>query len=155
MIETRRANTDDVNALVDMFQKLSDHVTQVSGDIYLTSIENTAAETHHKAFAESIVSDHSIVLIAEDKNQTIGFLNGYLTRPFTPSASIRRIGYIENCFVDSSNRQSGAGKHLLAEAEKWFKQQSVHYMAQNNDAAAAWGKMGFTPYRVAARKPIS
>lgn len=160
MTEIRQARTEDVDALVDMFQKLTDHVARVSDDVYLTSIESTAAETHQKAFTESVVSSNSIVLIAENKHQTIGFLNGHLTRPFTSSAIIQRIGYIENCYVDSSSRQSGVGKQLLAEAEEWFKQNSVsyidlHYMTQNAGAAAAWGKMGFVPYRVAARKTIS
>lgn len=159
MISVHPATSADVDQLVEMFLMLTEHVSQISGDIYLTTIGPSDPGTHRTAFAESVESKNSVVLIAKSHKQPIGFLNGYLTRPFTPSISIQRIGYIENCYVKEPARSLGVGTRLLTAAEAWFKHQAVdyidlHYMAKNAAAAHAWARMGFEPYRIAARKKI-
>ena len=111
-------------------------------------------------FAQALDDDNSQVLVVEDDAAYAGFILGRITTPFIPLTTIKNIGLIEMCWVETAHRNKGKARQLSQSIEAWFKEKNIkyvdlHYLVGNAEAEMSWSKLGYAPFRVTARKELA
>jgi GNAT superfamily N-acetyltransferase len=156
----RTANNNDIPALIDSLYQLIAHVQTSSKDVYMADIEKPGAEELQSLFAQALDDDNSQVLVVEDDATYAGFILGRITTPFIPLTTIKNIGLIEMCWVETAHRNKGKARQLSQSIEAWFKEKHIkyvdlHYLVGNAEAELSWSKLGYAPFRVTARKELA
>ena len=107
-ITTRLANEGDVDAVAALF------------DGYRQFYRQPPDLAGSKAFiAERMNRGDSVVIVAEDGGELIGFAQLY---PSFTSVRMNRIFILNDLFVDSGHRGTGTGRALLDAAADWARQ---------------------------------
>ena len=156
----RRATQDDVPLLVQWMERLVVHVQISSKDPYVVNVEDGHEREFGTWFAEIIQSDSVAVYVAEEnRGNAVGFIVGTITAPFLKASSIKRIGQIDLCWVESAYREKGIARQLCSQVESWFKDRGIkyidlQYLVGNTEAEKSWINLGYKPYRISARKEI-
>ena len=73
-------------------------------------------------FSEISGSSKDCVFLSEENNQPVGFIHVSVRHDYVEGSSSSPTGYVEAVYVAPDHRQTGVGKALLAEAEKWCLQ---------------------------------
>ena len=107
-VRTVRAELDDLEALVPLF------------DGYRRFYRRPADPQGARAFlAERIKRNESVIFLAMLDGAAVGFTQLY---PLFSSVSLKRLWVLNDLFVAPEARRSGAGRALLARAERWAKE---------------------------------
>lgn len=109
-------------------------------------------------FDAQVGSESGIVYIAEQADP-LGFVAASVGPPLFGSETFPLVGVIGLCWVEQGARHKGIGRTLLEQAECWLRGKGLayvetHFMAGSGDSESLWRKVGFTPYFIAARKPL-
>jgi GNAT superfamily N-acetyltransferase len=135
-IRTVRAEVDDLDALVPLF------------DGYRVFYGQSSDPEGARAFlADRLKRGESVVFLAVAGGPIVGFIQLY---PSFSSVSMRRLWILNDLFVAPETRRSGAGRALLARAERWAKETGAkglilttavtNLAAQRLYEAAGWTK---------------
>ena len=140
-------------------KNLLNHLQNTSAEVYLKDLEEGHDREFDSWLHEYIQSDNSQVLIAEENAQPVGFILGQLTEPYIKASKIKQIGRIEACWIEPLYREKGYATRLVQEIESWFRLKGVTYsdlyfIVGNTEAEKTWSNLGYSPYRVASRKPL-
>lgn len=107
-VRTVRAELDDLEALVPLF------------DGYRRFYRQASDLQGARAFlAERIKRNESVIFLAMREGAAVGFAQLY---PLFSSVSLKRLWVLNDLFVAPEARRSGAGRALLARAERWAKE---------------------------------
>ncbi len=107
-VRTVRAELDDLEALVPLF------------DGYRRFYRQPADPQGARAFlAERITRNESVIFLARRDRAAVGFTQLY---PLFSSVSLKRLWVLNDLFVAPEARRSGAGRALLARAERWARE---------------------------------
>jgi GNAT superfamily N-acetyltransferase len=90
-------------------------------------------ESFEKAFAELITRDDTLVLVATDDGQIVGYLLASTHGTFFANAPV---AWVEEVMVAESARRSGVATALMAHAELWARQQGAAYVSLATRRAA-------------------
>ncbi|KPA10665.1 acetyltransferase (GNAT) domain protein, partial [Candidatus Magnetomorum sp. HK-1] len=104
--------------------KIREATIDDTAQVFLLASElATSFVVEYKAFSKSfehcIHNESSLVLVAEDGEEIIGYLLGYDHYAFFSNG---RITGTEEIFVKPEHRGSGIGKALMNKCEKWAKE---------------------------------
>lgn len=108
-----------------------------------------------KYFRTCIYSRKNLLLVAESENKIIAYSLAKLdTRPRV--FKIRKIGHLNDMFIEPQFRRQGLAKKFLQESYKWFKEHkitNVHlsYHSKNQPGRQAWEKHGYEEYMALSR----
>lgn len=152
----RLAGAEDLDLLARWAAALIGHLA-ATGDPYATGAELEEADA--RRFVAEAMDLGQLLLLAELDGMPAGFLYGRCEKPFILESPIPRIGHVSIVYVEPTARRRGVARALLAAAEARFRAQGcpyvqLSYLAGNREAEAAWRELGFTPFRVHARKPL-
>ena len=155
----RKAYLSDIHCIEKWMKNLVTHLQNTSADVYLKDLEEDHAQGFDAWLREYIQSENSLVLVAEESNQPVGFILGQLTEPYIKASKIKQIGRIEACWIEPQWREKGYATCLVQEIESWFRLKGVTYsdlyfIVGNTEAEKTWSNLGYSPYRVASRKPL-
>lgn len=107
-VRTVRAELDDLDALVPLF------------DGYRRFYRQASDPQRARAYlAERIKRNESVIFLAMVDAAAVGFTQLY---PVFSSVSLKRLWLLNDLFVVPEARRSGAGRALLARAERWAKE---------------------------------
>jgi GNAT superfamily N-acetyltransferase len=135
-IRTARAELDDLDVLVPLF------------DGYRRFYEQPSDLAGARAYlAERIKRSESVIFLAVRDGTIVGFTQLY---PSFSSVSMQRLWVLNDLFVAAEGRSSGAGRALLARAERWAAEtgakgltlstQITNLAAQRLYEACGWSK---------------
>jgi ribosomal protein S18 acetylase RimI-like enzyme len=135
-VRTVRAELDDLEALVPLF------------DGYRQFYRQPPDPIGARAFlAERIKRNESVIFLAVVDGAIVGFTQLY---PSFSSVSMQRLWVLNDLFVASEGRRSGAGRALLDRAERWAREtgakgltlstEVTNKTAQRLYEAAGWTK---------------
>jgi GNAT superfamily N-acetyltransferase len=159
MVSIKTAAPEYMPYLRQAMADLLAHVRDSTRDIYLLNLtDDYLAEAGHWLL-DRLHSQQSQILIAQMADKPVGYVIGSMTRPYTQHNSIQAIGLIEHCWVEPAWRRQGVATKLVRVIEDWFRQQGidytdVQYIVGNREAEHAWVKLGYSPYRITARKTL-
>src|SRR5262245_19346190 len=101
-VTVRRAGVEDLDALAPLF------------DAYRVFYEQAPDLARARAFmGDRLETGDSVVFIAEDKGETVGFTQLY---PLFTSVGMGRVFLLNDLYVAKAERRSGAGRLLLEAA---------------------------------------
>ncbi|MBU2637694.1 MAG: GNAT family N-acetyltransferase [Nanoarchaeota archaeon] len=150
MIKIRKATPKDVPALVELNIILQDEHDQMAAkDLVLKKTilkKKTNRETFlKKSFMKTIRSKEGILILAEDGNKAIGYIEGSIRQPKT---LIKKIASIWDIFVKKEYRGMGIGSMLKDAVFKIFKEKGARYIELNlsiinTKAHSIYKKWGF------------
>ncbi|KXA89483.1 hypothetical protein AKJ57_05270 [candidate division MSBL1 archaeon SCGC-AAA259A05] len=149
-ISFRKAERSDLNELMRLWEEFLDYNLQ--------SIENSkkrrwmeltedASEKSRSHFKNQIEQDDNLVLLAEKDNEIIGYIVASLEeRP--PIFKKRKLGKLNELFVNQDYRNEGLGKKLVENAKDWLKDKGVNLLKvrileANKKANKFWKSRGF------------
>jgi ribosomal protein S18 acetylase RimI-like enzyme len=130
---------------------------------------------------QAIKTPNVLVLVAEKKTEIVGYIFLRVSREqraYTPKSILLRlisrrrrqfgatsmfkpyrVGFISDCFVESSYRKQGAGSLLLAKGLEWLAEQKIAHIeleAYIGNAAAVkfWQSQGFETLKLKMRREV-
>lgn len=138
-IKVRKLKLADSLKLDELFTKLILFEKRFSNNI----IDNISI---HGSYQEIIADSKSLILVAENDSELIGFI--YIYEKQLDEIFISKEAFIEAMFVLETYRNQGIGYLLFKEAIKWSKKRNisiidVDVMCYNIDAVDAYKKYGF------------
>lgn len=153
----RPANAGDRPALLAQFQALNVFEDAIAHD---RRIDDAGAALSLDTSWQAVRRDGGHALVAETQGVVVGHLfllfrdDEVFVRP-----ERSRHGYVCDLFVREAARGQGAGRALLAEAERLTRQAglarlTIGVLAGNAAAAGLYAALGFTPYAVELTKPL-
>ena len=154
----RTATKTDIPFLADGLTGLVEH-TKTSGDVYFADFDDDYNKGFGRYLTRFLEDEKAILLIAEVKKQSVGFILGQITSPFIPFSKIKKVGEIAICWVNPNYQGQGIAAKLVIEAEAWFAEQGVEYVqlqyiVGNTKAEKFWSRQQYKPFRIEARKKI-
>jgi GNAT superfamily N-acetyltransferase len=126
-------------------------------DPYFAPAKNVQ-EVYQKFFKKCIYSKNKLLLVAEENNKIVGYALGALGLR-APVFQIRKVGLINDVFVEKDFRKLGLAKQFLLELNKWFKSKKLKHVeltvhSENEIGKKAWAKSGFKGYMIKERTEI-
>lgn len=141
----RKYSERDLDFISEKQNSLSRHHFQFDKEYYEPS--NNSIEEFKNYIDKRITDEDFNIIVAESNGKIVGYVMGWIdVRP--PIYKIRNVGYLSNIFVDDGERNSGIGKKLYIELEKWFREKDVDYIeiksdARNNETINKFRNYGF------------
>lgn len=93
--------------------------------------QQAAAQDLANEFAKLILSRNSCVFIKYVDNIPIGFAQCQLRYDYVEGACFSPVGYLEGIFIKAEYRHAGYASQLLAECEKWAKENGCREFASD------------------------
>ncbi len=151
-VEIEPADTDDVDALADLWVELA--VDQRRHGSHLRSTENRSRI--RETIVQHVVTETA--LVARRPGSITGFVTFGLERGHFRQDVTR--GIIYNIYVRDSARGEGIGSALLSAAEDSIEARgadviALESMAENDSAQEFYRRHGYTPHRIELEKPIN
>lgn len=155
----RTAKESDIPLLIDSMRQLIAHVQATTKDTYMVDISLPDIEKLTDMFEQELDDSNIKILLSEHDDNYAGFIYGKITSPFVPTLTIKHVGLIEMCWVETAYRHKGIARKLSQGIEAWFKEKNIkyvdlNYLVGNSEAEASWDKLGYKPFRVNARKEL-
>jgi len=106
-----------------------------------------------KTFADVFGRDDTLVLVAEDGSDLVGYLLASTHATFFANAPV---AWVEEIMVAESARRSGVATALMARAEVWAREQGTAYISlATRRAANFYDALGYEESAVFFRKLLT
>jgi GNAT superfamily N-acetyltransferase len=148
----RPARAADLDRVTELVLALQDHLEAHNPDLW--RMTGQARANIKGQLAGRLNAAGACVLVAEhDGDGVIGVISGRIVanKSYIPE----RAGLVDQAFVREEHRRGGVGSRLVAELCRVFGQEEVNdlslrYVVGNEEAAAFWTALGFSPRIVTA-----
>ena len=143
-MKVRRATTQDVPALVALFEELE----KMQRDWRVFTPRPGFADEVTRKYRQAFDRPNLVVLVAEDQGEIVGMAHGEAR---TPSRfSDERALHLSGVVVRSDFRGRGVGRALVAEAARFAAEGGVPWLtlntfAPNQGSTDFWESLGFRP----------
>lgn len=156
LIEVRSGRREDLEGVVDLWQRLARH-HELMGDEFALAWRSRDDWSKYIKLKFSEISTKLIV--AEEEGRIVGFMLCMLS-PNAPIFRDRKIGLISDAFVVPERRRKGVAEKMLDMGTKWFRKNKVRSVqlmvaAKNLEGRTAWRKLGFKPYMMLERLDLA
>jgi ribosomal protein S18 acetylase RimI-like enzyme len=144
MVRIVEAEETHIPQIVNLWVEFFDHHYTI--DRFFERSDD-AEEKFGKMIGERIDKDDSLVLVAVEDDQVVGYSLSYVTQN-PPVVKSMESGFISDLAVTTDYRRRGIGGLLLKETLAWFKSRGLklvylRVLAKNEGARAFWKKHGF------------
>lgn len=161
-ITVREAREADVPTLVRFLVKLDAHVSGIDPEVLELTREGERqiAERLH----DFLGNRWKLLLVAERGGEVVAMgdvaLRYYTDLWRNPERRHMASAFIDDLWVEPGCRQSGVGKAILERLLEFTAAHDVHdlvleYSITNEEASAAWQRLGFRPAGVRATASVS
>lgn len=145
-LKLRRAELSDVDVTVSFRLSLQRHLEKSNPMIWKYTDE--WKEIIRKNLEEQLVDENHLILIAEVKDDVVGFAHGEVQYRTTHLPAI--VGRIASIFIIEDYQRRGIGSRLIQEIYKFFRTKNVEdvylrYVLCNIEGEKFWEKLGFKP----------
>lgn len=149
----RKANIEDYDKIIELYKELYD--AEKVFDKNLTNVYNVSNKQKENIL-KRIKSRKEIFLVAEENNEIIGLVDGYI---IDNNNHIEKVGYLDHLCVHKKYRKCGIGEKLIEEFTNKMKNKNVTYLKlnafeKNLPAISLYKKMGFEEYSIYYMKKI-
>lgn len=143
----RLATRRDVPQIVRLWEELMDYHRE--RDPLFTRAHN-GSDLFHRFLEQNIDNDAACVLVAEAKDEIVGYCQGMLDR-HPPALADPDYGQVIDFMVTADHRHAGIGRRMFEALREWFRREGVRrievrHSTFNDEASQFWPHMGFQPY---------
>jgi ribosomal protein S18 acetylase RimI-like enzyme len=121
MITIRKATIKDLELVQNFNKKLHVYESQYSDEF---DEEWVYSESGRAQFENRLKGRNSIVYIAEDNGQPVGFAMAHIFKAFMRKR-IDKIGFLEYLYVEDKYRNKGIGAMLLEKVENFLRDKKI------------------------------
>jgi ribosomal protein S18 acetylase RimI-like enzyme len=143
----RRAQSADLDHLVELLLALQDHVEAANPTLWQMKSE-AKANLKGQLVARLTAKDTCALVAEHEEEGVVGLLFGRVVanKRYKPD----RTGQVDQAFVQVGHRRTGVGTRLVSElcrffAERGIEDISLRYVVGNDEAADFWMSLGFSP----------
>jgi len=142
----RKATSKDIEEILSLNDKLFKYESQF-GNMY--NLDWTYSDRGKEYFQKRLTEKSGLVFIAEEKDNIVGYLCGYIDT--YSYRSVNPIAEIENMFVLEDFRGRGIGSNLIRSFEVECRKREVTrfrvgFIFQNKKAERFYTKFGFDEF---------
>lgn len=146
-MKIRKAKLKDIEQITNYGIKLISYHQKL--DSYF-AVDKGAKDCYRKIFKKSIYSKNSNLLVAEKDGKIIGYALGGM-HPRLSIFKIKKIGSVNDMFVEEKFRKNGISKRFMEELGVWFRSKKIKYVeisvhVKNDMGKKTWAKYGFREY---------
>lgn len=105
---------------MNIIQSTNNEVKEVTKLAKMLWPDNAYKELHN-LFLELIKDEHTVLFLAIDKGEYIGFAQCQLRFDYVEGTNSSPVGYLEGIYVLEEYRHQGIGRELVYACEKWSK----------------------------------
>lgn len=110
----------------------------------------TFGKEGRKFFKNTIIKKDNFCEVAENKNKTVGYLNGGVAK-ITPWRKRAKYAYLGSIFIEKKFRDRGIGTKLVKDFIDWCKRKKINFLsvavsAGNNLGINFYKRRGFKEY---------
>lgn len=143
----RKCKKQDLDKLKKIFQECLDYHVETG---YGLEKVDDAPEIFIKRAEELVLTDNSLVLVAESDYDIVGYCVCKIEEK-PPVYENIKYGEVDNLAVLEEYQRKGVGEKLFQEAAEWFKKmgiQRIELMVTdgNKKSNSFWQKMGFKTF---------
>ena len=155
-----KATMQDRDYLLDATERMVQDIAERSKDPYFMNLRKDRKEMYEQILKDHLDMEQDLFVFLCLKDETpVGFALGGIVDALIPISNIEHVGVIKMCWVEEEHRGSGIAKELSESIESWFSSRKIEhvevtYMYENNVAADVWAGLGYSAFRVHARKTI-
>lgn len=154
MINIRKARKCDFDEIFKLAKQLYETELPFDKNLYEDYYNGKKSKEDLK---KSISSRKRTFLVAEEDNNIVGYIDGYLIED--KEVYINKVSYIDHLCVDSKHRNKGIGKMLMDEFTKIMKEKNAKFIKlnafENNiPAVSMYKKENFKEYSIYYMKEI-
>lgn len=147
-IVIRIPDLSDLQGLIYLWRGQYDYHHNLDSTYYVSNSEELDKK-FKKYLEQAIKKSNPNILVAEKEGKLIGFITYEKVDADYFDTNIIEHGDILELYVDPKYRKMGAGKKLMIEVEKFFKNKGVEYLSLqcstfNKNALDFYKKYGFT-----------
>jgi GNAT superfamily N-acetyltransferase len=148
----RPAQAADLDSLIELFLALQDRIEASNPDLW--RMKPDVRRNLKGQISARLKAANSCALVAEhEEDGIVGVIFGriIINNRYTPS----RAGQLDQAFVRADHRRAGVGSRLVALLCRFFASEDVEditlrYVDGNEEAAAFWLALGFSPRIITA-----
>ncbi len=149
----RRARASDLPAVLDLLQELD----SVQAPWRVFPVREDHRREMKTRYALAIDQPDTLFLVATDEDEVVGMALGQVMTPST--LSDEPAVEISSVVVKPSHRRRGIGRALTAEIARFaggagVRRVALKVFAQNEEAVAFWGSLGFVPRMLQMTAPV-
>ena len=149
----RRARPDDLPSLMEFFRQLD----RLQAPWRVFPPRAGLSEEMEGRYVAILRDRDAILLMAEEGAGPIGMAAGHLHKPSSMSEDLAV--ELSSVFVLPSHRGRGVARALAAQVATFARARGAHRVtlktfAQNEEALAAWDRMGFIPRTIQMTAPV-
>lgn len=149
----RKARIEDYDKIIELYKELYD--AEKIFDKNLSNIYNVSNKQKENIL-KRIKSRKEIFLVAEENNEIIGVVDGYI---IDNNNHIEKVGYLDHLCVYKKYRKRGIGEKLIEEFTNKMRNKNVIYLKlnafeKNLPATGLYKKLGFEEYSIYYMKKI-
>ncbi len=151
-IKIRKATKKDLDGIYQLFLELikSEEVSAEKVARFLRDIRKKRKdfeESSKKELSKDICGKNSILFVAEDKNEIIGYISGDILKVKDPFFNPIILGYLNHIIILKNYRGKGVSEKLYLELEKIFKKRKCTVCSlevfSTNPAVKTFEKFGY------------
>ncbi len=148
-MKVRKANKKDVKEYTKLVKKSNQEYQKIVGK----KIKFTEKQIK-KDFNEFTKSKNKMILLANGEDKLAGYLAASIF-----INSYRKIGYIDNIFIDDNHRKKGIATKLFDEFVKILRKRKIRKIKlgvniRNKRAIGFWKNLGFKTYHYDMEKEL-
>jgi ribosomal protein S18 acetylase RimI-like enzyme len=148
----RPARAADLDSLIELLLALQDQIETSNPDLW--RMKPDARHNLKGQISARLKAANSCALVAEhEEDGVVGVIFGRIVvnNRYTPS----RAGQVDQAFVRADHRRMGVGSRLVTLLCRFFASEdvediSLRYVVGNEEAAAFWSALGFSPRIITA-----
>ena len=143
-ITIRRARLEDAERIVELWMAMMHEHEGFERHVQLSP---DAARAYHQYASHHIHQKDSIVVVAENEKQIVGFCLAFKTQNL-PMFLPESYGYLSDIAVQPDTQQKGIGQAMFKRVSSWFHHRGIQNMQlqvyyRNQMGRKFWEKTGF------------
>ncbi|MDX2136507.1 MAG: GNAT family N-acetyltransferase [Chloroflexota bacterium] len=154
----RRAVAEDIETIGQLWEQLVEHHTHL--DTRLPESVPNGGRRYARRLYDTLRDDYARLLVAVVNDKVIGYVLGMIVDLAPDMFEQETSGFLADIFVTPEQRRTGAGRALVQELARWFRERGVQYYewhvaARNADALAFWESIGGDAIMVRMRASVN
>lgn len=154
----RLAIAEDIETIGQLWEQLVEHHTHL--DTRLPESVPNGGRRYARRLYDTLRDDYARLLVAVVEGKVVGYVLGMIVDLAPDMFEQETSGFLADIFVAPHSRRTGAGRALVLELARWFRERGVQYYewhvaARNVEALAFWQSVGGEAVMVRMRASVN
>jgi len=143
LIKIKKPKLEDLSEIIELWKKQYAFHYDLDSKYYVSN-SPSLTKKFRRYLKKAIVKSQPNILVAQVKEEIIGFITFSVDSDDYLDARIKKFGHIIELFVTEEYRQQGVGKKLSQATENYFSRAGIKYLIVQS---SSFNKLAINFYR--------